>query len=266
MNDKYFQTIKIYDDLYVIRERLWDIDPRFLTEYTNMYLVLGTHSALLIDTGSGVFSIKRTIEKIIGDRTLFVLNTHSDWDHVGSNHEFSEIFIHEQETRNIQSSIDISELKSSPTSLAKRYANFNFKIAPTKSILSIVEGKKFDLGGIELEVFHVPGHSNGSVALISSNGDLFTGDAAHYGSVYIPHKKNIHIFLNSLDKLIQISKKKRIIKIFPSHEQYEAGVNLLTELKDELLSVEQTWNQGSNNKFLNAWIIEGEKFKFIITN
>ena len=39
--DVWYEIIKQKDYLYVIRERLDEIDPRFLTTYTNIYLILG---------------------------------------------------------------------------------------------------------------------------------------------------------------------------------------------------------------------------------
>lgn len=266
MSEKYFKTIKIHDQLFVIREKLGDIDPRYFTEYTNLFLALGDHSALLIDTGSGIYSIKKIVDNLIGKKELIVLNTHSHWDHVGGNYEYPRVFIHETEKEIIKDSIDISELKTSPTSLAKKYNRMNFKIPPSKSVSSLKEGDKIDLGGTILEIIHTPGHTSGSIALISSNKELFTGDAAHYGSVYLPSKNNINKFLKSLEKLIRFSIKKDIENIYPSHEQYKTSVNLLSVLKNELSSLEQDWSRGFNNKFLNSWIIDCKLFKFVIEN
>ncbi len=42
------------------------------------------------------------------------------------------------------------------------------------------DGDVFDLGGIEAKVIHCPGHSPGSICLLTSNGELFTVDVAYY--------------------------------------------------------------------------------------
>ena len=42
---QWFEVIKLKDYLYVIRERLDEIDPRFYTTYDNLFLLLGSHSA-----------------------------------------------------------------------------------------------------------------------------------------------------------------------------------------------------------------------------
>ncbi len=49
-DNDWYEVIKQKDYLYLIRERLDEIDPRFLTTYTNIYLILGPEKALLIDT------------------------------------------------------------------------------------------------------------------------------------------------------------------------------------------------------------------------
>ncbi|MFX1236857.1 MAG: MBL fold metallo-hydrolase [Promethearchaeota archaeon] len=256
------KTIKINSHLIVIREKLNDIDPRLLTEYTNIYLILGTHSALLLDTGSGLCSIKEAIRHYIEDRKLIVLNTHSDWDHVGGNFEFQKIFIHELEKKRISNTLDISILKSSPKSIVKKFESNDFKIKPASSIEGLKEGDKIDLGNIQVKVFQTPGHSVGSISLLSSRGELFTGDTAHYGTVYLPEKGDIVEFISSLERLIRLSNIDT--KIFPSHEQYDVDNNLLTDLLEKVISIDRNWDKRKYNDFLKSWIINDNPFKLIV--
>ena len=79
----WYEVIKQKDYLYIVRERLDEVDPRFLTTYTNIYLILGTEKALLIDTGSGLFPLKLVVDKLSEKRELLVINTHSHFDHRG---------------------------------------------------------------------------------------------------------------------------------------------------------------------------------------
>jgi len=51
-SNQWFEVIKYKEYLYVIREKLGEIDPRFNSYYTNLYLLLGSKTALLIDTGA----------------------------------------------------------------------------------------------------------------------------------------------------------------------------------------------------------------------
>ena len=60
--NEWFEIQEIKNYIYVIKERLGLIDPRFLTEFTNMFLVLGSTKALLMDTGSGLYPIKPVVD------------------------------------------------------------------------------------------------------------------------------------------------------------------------------------------------------------
>ena len=72
-NDNWFEILKFKEHLYIIREKLKEIEPRFLTEYINLYLILASQKALLIDTGCGLFPIKPITDGLIGERELIVL-------------------------------------------------------------------------------------------------------------------------------------------------------------------------------------------------
>ena len=98
-SDEWYEVIEHKDYLYIIRERLDELDPRYRTKYVNLYLIIGDEKALLIDTGCGLFPLKPIIDNIIGTMNLYVVNTHFHFDHRGSNDEFPEIFIHESEKR-----------------------------------------------------------------------------------------------------------------------------------------------------------------------
>ena len=51
------------------------------------YLILGEESALLWDTGMGIFDIRKCVEQLT-DLPVTVLNSHDHFDHTGGNHLF----------------------------------------------------------------------------------------------------------------------------------------------------------------------------------
>jgi glyoxylase-like metal-dependent hydrolase (beta-lactamase superfamily II) len=261
----WFEVIKHKDYLYVIREKLEDIDPRFHTVYTNLYLLLGSDSALLIDTGCGIFPLKPIVQELIGDRRLIVINTHSHWDHILSNNEFSEIYIHQNEARFISNPINISNLKDSSKDIVKVYEKYNFSIPPSSVIKTIDEGDKFDLGGYIVDIIHTPGHSPGSISLFTNKNEVFTGDLAHYGAVYLPKKNNFPEVLSSLSKLMNMIKVRENIKIFPSHEEFGIDINLLEDLYKGIENIENLWSKRQKDDFNFSWIIDDNKFKYVIS-
>jgi len=263
-DNDWYEVIKQKDYLYVIRERLDKIDPRFLTTYTNIYLILGLEKALLIDTGSGLFAIKPVVNKLIEDRELLVVNTHSHFDHRGSNVEFETIYIHENEVRIASLPFDISMLKDSPKEIVHRYSTIGFVYQPSDNVEPLVDGDRFDLGDISIEVIHTPGHSMGSVSLLTSKGELFTGDTAHYGTMYLPKRKEFPTILKSISKLKELCDANIIQEIYPSHEQFALGRELLDDLYNGINNVENIWETREEHKFLQAWIVKDDNFNYVI--
>jgi len=255
--DDWFEIHRIDSYAYVIRERLDLIEPRYLTKYINNYLIIGEHTAALIDTGTGIHKISLVVNNLIGSRELLVFNTHNHFDHVLSNHEFAEVYIHKLDYKEIADYIDITYLEKTEI---EAYKVYEYKI-PNCNIVNILEGGEvFDLGKITLEIIHTPGHSPGSICILSSEDHLFTGDVIHYGAVYLPHDHQ------NYDRTL-VKLKTRIgeqTRLFPGHETYNVGIELIDEFNKvfgELEKFESTYNE-----FLDANITKTGKFIFVIEN
>ena len=90
MSEKnHFEISKHKDYLHVIKENISLVHPVYTNDPLNIYLLLGTHTALLLDIGCGLFPIKSIIDELIGKRKLLVFNTHYHWDHPLGNAEFN---------------------------------------------------------------------------------------------------------------------------------------------------------------------------------
>ena len=262
--DEWYEIIQYKDYLFVIRERLDEIDPRFLTKYLNMYLLIGTTKALLIDTGCGVYPLKPIIERIIKDKELLVINTHSHFDHRGGNEDFEEIWIHEMEYKDVSMVFDVSFLKDSPKQIVMLLEKKDFKYQPANIIHHLKEGDKFDLGGIILEIIHTPGHSIGSISILTNKNELFTGDTAHYGAMYLPKRSQFSVVLESLQKLLEICNIRKNVELYPSHEEYGVGKELLKSLIKGIINIDDIWDKKKEDEFLEAWVLEIGNFKYII--
>jgi glyoxylase-like metal-dependent hydrolase (beta-lactamase superfamily II) len=262
--EEWFEIIKKEDHLYIIRERLDEIDPRYLTKYTNLYLLIGKNKALLIDTGSGLYPLKPKIKNLIDSKELMVINTHSHFDHRGGNEEFDEIFIHESELGNVSMVFDISFLKDSPKKRVQLFNKNNFKYHPPAKLHPLKDGDRFDLGDLTVKIIHTPGHSIGSISLLTSHDELFTGDTAHFGAMYLPKKRNLPILLSSLSKLLDLFKVHPDIEIYPSHEDFQVNKVLLELLILGINNIETIWDTKVKNTFLQAWVLNDEFFIYVI--
>ncbi len=260
---QWFETIKHKDYLYVIRERLDEIDPRFDTTYTNLYIVLGSHSALLIDTGCGLFPLKPIINDLIDDKQLIVINTHSHFDHIGSNSEFDKVLIHKRERKLISKPRDLSFLKDSSKEVIKRYESKNYILPPVKEIQAVDDEEIIELGDLSIKIIHTPGHSPGCISLLTNKHELFTGDTAHYGAMYLT-KATFPIILSSISKLLDMYKEFKDIEIYPSHEEFAVGKELLVQLSQGIQNIDNIWDTKTRDDFLGAWLLSDENFKYVI--
>jgi len=131
------------------------------------YLVTGEKRALLIDTLNGHENLMDIVREITS-LPVTVVNTHGHCDHIYGNVFFEEAYLH-------------------PADWELHHMHFSFPDAmevfkkhdlhPCK-LLPLKEDDVFDLGGLTLEVIPVPGHTQGSVALLCRKHRLlFSGDA-----------------------------------------------------------------------------------------
>ena len=267
MSDKnqHFEISKQKDYLYVIKENISIVHPVYRNDPLNLYLLIGSHTALLIDTGCGLYPLKPIVEELIGKRKLLVLNTHYHWDHPLGNVEFGEAYIHENEVEFVSIPYDVSYFKDSPNEIVKIYAEQDFLIPPAKTIKPLKDGDIFDLGEIEIKVIHCPGHSPGSICLLTNSGELFTSDVAYYGDIFLPTRDLFPVVLKSLSKLMKICEEQPDLELYPSHQKYPCDKNLLIDLYNGISNIKNLWDTKKAFDFFEAWQIDDEKFRYYIS-
>ena len=260
--NQHFEISKHKDYLYVIKENISAVHSVYTNDPLNMYLLIGTHTTLLLDTGCGLYPLKPVVDELIGEKKLLVFNTHTHWDHVLGNEEFEEVHIHEKEAAIISKPYDVSHFKDYPNEIIKKYAEKNFLIPPAKVINTLKDGDVFDLGEINVEIIHTPGHSPGSICLLTSTGELFTSDVAYYGDQFLPKKEKFPQVLETLSKLITLYEKQKDLELYPSHRNYPCDKALLTDLYNGIKNIENLWDIKKDFDFFNRWQIDDESGKF----
>ncbi|MCE7735075.1 MAG: MBL fold metallo-hydrolase [Candidatus Heimdallarchaeota archaeon] len=261
--DNWFDIIQINTHIYLIRERLDMIDERFHTQYTNIYVILGTHSAILFDTGSGLKEIRPHIEKIIGNRDLIIINSHNHFDHIGGNKEFPSVHIHRFDLKRITKPIDISFLKTSSSLHAAEFAKNDYLLESSHEHQLLIGDEKFNLGDIEVEIISTPGHTPGSICLLTNRGELFTGDTVHFGAVYLPSDDQYNNYKHSLLQLNSMIDDHPNLVLYPSHEDYGLDGKIITELLGILENFQEYSKDAEYDEFLEAyWFVE-KQFRII---
>lgn len=153
----------------------------------NCYLVkTGDRSCVLIDTGSA--SQRADLEKELerggcqpGKLKLIVL-THGDSDHSGNaaylrDKYGAKIALHRRESATVERGDMLLSRKH--TALLARMVLPFFKQSPPdrfKPDFYVEEGDDFAAYGFDARVLYLPGHSSGSIGILTAEGALFCGD------------------------------------------------------------------------------------------
>ncbi|MDR2655777.1 MAG: MBL fold metallo-hydrolase [Oscillospiraceae bacterium] len=165
-------------------EKLTDRVTRIFAFSTELaYLVEGDEKAALLDTGSGLGSLKECVERLT-DKPLVVLLTHGHVDHAMGADEFGEVYMNRKDDYIFAEHGDMAFRKEGLNILAPGLKVGDGDMIPTADVGRFHDmkgGDSFDLGGVTVEVYDCPGHTRGSVVfLIPEERSVLLGDACNY--------------------------------------------------------------------------------------
>lgn len=202
-----FKRIKVSE----INDHIWLMNDH--DEGTG-YLVTGNERGLIIDTMNGYEDVKKLAETLT-DLPLTVVNTHGHPDHIYGNIYFEKVYLHPAD-------IPIAEHFYKEEEFKREGLNAGLKPA---EFLPIKEGMSFDLGGVVLDVYEVPGHTPGGIALLDRQDRiLFTGDSINLHTwMQLPESLPMEKFLQSLRKVQGLRDKFDFILTGHSRKMEDAG-------------------------------------------
>ena len=181
-----FQTSNLSPGLWAI----WD-------EGINLYLIAGKDRAVLLDSGFGSFDgLRQHCETLCG-LPVDLIHTHAHGDHTGGDGAWSEAWLHPAE-----------------------WADYRRARGEAMVLHPLEEGMALELGERTLEVLHLPGHTQGSVALLDrANRLLFSGDTVMAQPVFLftPSSSPTH-YRSSLQRLQALSCAYDMV--YPCHERF----------------------------------------------
>jgi glyoxylase-like metal-dependent hydrolase (beta-lactamase superfamily II) len=220
-----------------IAEGVQAISEPYHAEEVISYLIVGSERAVLLDTGMGIGNIQE-LSRDLTDRPITVVNSHHHYDHVGDNHRFQHIAIHELEAPFLEEEAPEELLRE-----AMRPENFwgdppagfdpaQYRILPSKAEQQLTDGDVLELGGRSLRVLHTPGHSPGSICLLSAEeGLLFSGDTAYAGPLYAQFEhSNFRDYRETMERLSGLTRDLDLV--LPSHNQTPLDAQILVEMAD----------------------------------
>jgi glyoxylase-like metal-dependent hydrolase (beta-lactamase superfamily II) len=155
--------------------------------YVNSYLVRTDQSFFLIDTG--MTNARRKLDAALehlccnpGDLKLILL-THGDFDHTGNaaytREKFrTQIAMHAGDSGMLENGDMFWNRKIKNSLLIKLmpiFIRFGNKERCTPDVL-LADGDSLARYGLDAQVLNTPGHSSGSICILTASGDLFCGD------------------------------------------------------------------------------------------
>ncbi|MFV2062543.1 MAG: MBL fold metallo-hydrolase [Chloroflexota bacterium] len=176
---------------------------------TNVW-VLGderSREAIAVDTATP--SVRWLTQELSdqGWALLFVVSTHRHWDHIGDNAEVviatgATLAVHRADRHGLEH----PEPMSAP-----------FEIPPSVPALDLAEGSHIRFGEVDLTVMHTPGHTEGSVCLLSNDDHvLVSGDtlfAGGWGRIDLPGGSEEEM----VESLARLATLEEGLAVLPGH-------------------------------------------------
>lgn len=191
----------------------------------NSYLIIGADCAVLIDSAAHLEGLRAFAENVAGKPVMLVLS-HAHPDHTYRLKEFDEFWIHPKDEDLLHGAYGWEAYKDVPEKM--HYLN---------------DGDIIDLkNGHKLHIFHIPGHTDGSILLWDEYTKLlFSGDSIGrrllYGTCgWVPVKN----YISSLERIKELDiagiyschDRKRLVKEIIDFEI--EGIKKLPNAKDEI--------------------------------
>ncbi|MBN5565536.1 FAD-binding protein [Pseudomonas aeruginosa] len=205
--DRWFETRHFYNGISLIHEPY--VRPFYRC---NMWHVQGRERDVLVDSGSGLVSLREQLPWLT-ERPLLAVASHTHFDHIAGHHEFAERLAHPAEA-------EILAAPDGDNTLARAYvgdemfeahpecplcyAEYRVRAAPATRLID--EGDVLDLGDRVLQVLHTPGHSPGGISLWeAATQTLFSGDIVYDGPlVEDAYHSNLDDYASSLARLREL--------------------------------------------------------------
>jgi hydroxyacylglutathione hydrolase len=196
----------------------------------NCYLLINDIGLVLIDTGfsKNRVDVERELENAgcTPETLKLILLTHGDFDH-----SRNAAYLREKYNVKIAMHIDDEGMVEKGDLFYNRNANFLMRMMGKIMLfflrgglkkderftpdLHIDDGYNLSEFGLDATVLYVPGHSKGSIGILTSTGDLFCGDLLE--NTKKPSKNSLIADKKAFNESIEKLKGLKISTVYPGH-------------------------------------------------
>ena len=259
-----YEPVKVHSDWFDVNylgNRIYSIEEPKSSQGNVSYLILGDDRALMFDTGcgenevNGAYKIKYIIDKIT-TLPVTLLQSHFHFDHNQNIHEFEYIAFP-----------DLPDLRErvSEEGLFEFTEDDLFE-GDYPSKITVDEwfpmDTDIDLGDQVIQLVHVPGHSNESVAIrIPSSKIILLGDFLYNGALFLFQNDDLAVYQQTVDHLLSLLSDD--YHLFGAHGDPEIEFGQLQKLDDFLSCIEEGTCQFTQQ---TVWGIPAHIYKYLDMN
>ena len=259
-------------DVYEIVPGVYSIHEPHQWQEVISYLIIGNDKALMFDTGNGIGDIRAVVDSLTS-LPLVVVNSHAHFDHVGGNYQFEAIVSidtpYGREHAKGQPNEDV-RLELSAEALCRdlpgETTQDSHVIHPyAEKVAWVEDGHTIDIGGHELEIRHMPGHTPGSVVLLDrERGYLFSGDTYYPGPIWLFFPgTDFAAYQESIHRLAEMAPNFKYV--FPAHNVLIDDPGLLARARDAFEKIVSGGLQGEYDAELDTLLYEFDGFGFLMS-
>jgi hydroxyacylglutathione hydrolase len=196
--------------------------------FVNAFLVKVNEGFILIDTGLSMHWEKLDSELVsagcLPDKLKLIILTHGDFDHTGNCVRLQEkykcrIAMHKNDSFMVENGLslkrNIRTLQAMLLSLIRKLFGKKFAFDKFMPDIYLTDGQNLNEYGFDAKVVHIPGHTKGSIGILTGDGDLFAGDT--FTNRRKPEVANYIENSLDLENSINRLKKMNIKMIYPGH-------------------------------------------------
>ena len=198
--------------------------------FVNAYLISIKNGFILIDTGLNIFRQQLENELLkagcLPKNLRLVILTHGDFDHSGNcsilqKKYKAKIAMHKADSFMVEKGIrpkrNNRTLKGKIMMFFSKLNSKKFPFEKFKPDILLTDGQSLNKYGFDAKVIHIPGHTKGSIGIMTKDGNMFVGDMLGMTN---KGKADISKFIENMEetkKSIEFLKTLKIKEFYPGH-------------------------------------------------